>query len=366
MDARRISTPHDIHAALRAQKAGVTVRVAVDALGGDRAPEVVVDGALAAAGELLRVILVGPSGTLRELLAGRESPFVEIAAASERIGSGDEPVEAVRSKPDASLVVAARMTAGGQADAFFSAGNTGAVLAASLLHVHRMKGVLRPAICTLLPAVPLPVVFLDAGANAEVRPEHLRQFAIMGQAFATEVLGLERPQVGLLSIGEEPTKGTQTTIEAHRLMVEDPRIAFFGNVEGRDLMVRTVDVIVADGFAGNIALKVFEGTARVIVTEIRNAVTGSLRAKLGAAIMAPDLRRIARALDPEEYGGAYLLGFKRPVVIGHGSSGVRGIENAIRTASRAVTSDLLPTIAQLITTSVDERPQPASPDDAGA
>jgi glycerol-3-phosphate acyltransferase PlsX len=344
MSVAKILTPHDIHLALRAQKSGAVVRVAVDALGGDRAPEVVVDGALAAAGQQLQVALVGPQDVLRSLLAGRESPHVEIIAASERIGSGDEAVEAVRGKPDSSLVVAARMAADGRADAYFSAGNTGAVLAAGLLHVRRMKGVSRPAICTLLPAAPLPVVFLDAGANAEVRPEHLRQFAIMGQAFASEVLGIEQPQVGLLSIGEEPSKGTALIIEAHRLLAADPQIDFYGNVEGRDLSVHTVDVVVADGFSGNIALKVFEGTAKTILREISNAITGSWRAKLGAAIMAPDLRRIAHALDPEEYGGAYLLGLRHPVVIGHGSSGARGIENAIRTASRAVTSDLLPTI----------------------
>lgn len=346
MGDARILTPHDIHLALRAQKSGAVVRVAVDALGGDRAPEVVVDGALAAAGELLKVALVGPPDVLRSLLAGRENPHVEIVAASERIDAADEAVEAVRGKPDSSLVVAARMTADGRADAWFSAGNTGAVLAAGLLHVKRMQGVARPAICILLPAMPLPVVFLDAGANAEVRPEHLRQFAIMGQAFAREVLGIERPHVGLLSIGEEPSKGTALTIEAHKLLAGDPQIDFYGNVEGRDLSVHTVDVIVADGFSGNIALKVFEGTAKTILKEIRNAVTGSWRAKLGAAIMAPDLRRIGRALDPEEYGGAYLLGLRHPVVIGHGSSGARGVENAIRTASRAVTSDLLPTIQQ--------------------
>jgi phosphate acyltransferase len=341
----RVLTPHDIQAALTAQKPGVTVRVAVDALGGDHAPEVVVDGVLQAAGELLHVVLTGPEAWLRELIAGRESPYVEIVDAPDRIGSGDEPVAAVRGKPRSSLVTAVRLAGTGEADASFSAGNTGAVLAAGMLHVHRLKGVLRPALCTLLPSVPLPVAFLDAGANADVRPEHLRQFAVMGQVFATEVLGIERPTVGLLSIGEEPEKGNGVTIEAHRLIAADAQINFFGNVEGRDLVARKTDVIVADGFAGNVALKVFEGTAQTIVTEIRNAVLGSLRAKIGAAIMAPDLRRIGAALDPEEYGGAYLLGLRRPVLVGHGNSGARGIASGIRAASRGVTSDLLPVLA---------------------
>ena len=342
----KVLTPHDIHAAMTAQQPGVVVRVAVDALGGDHAPEVVVEGALEAAGDLLHVLLVGPQDTLRELLPTGGHPHVEIVPATDRIGSGDEPVEAVRGRPQSSLVVAARLVADGRADAFVSMGNTGAALAAGLLHVHRIKGVLRPALCTLLPAVPLPVVFLDAGANAEVRPEALRQFAVLGQVFAQEMLGIERPSVGLLSIGEEPTKGTQVVIEAHKLMAADPQINFYGNVEGRDLTRHTVDVIVADGFTGNVALKVFEGTARTIVGEIRNAVLGSLRAKIGAAIMSSDLKRIGAALDPEQYGGAYLLGLRRPMIVGHGSSHAAGVANGIRTASRGVTSELLPTIAR--------------------
>ncbi len=354
----KVLTPHDIHAALTAQKPGVVVRVAVDALGGDHAPEVVVEGALEAAGDLLHVLLVGPQDTLRELLPAGGHPRVEIVPATDRIGSGDEPVEAVRGRPQSSLVVAARLVADGRADAFVSMGNTGAALAAGLLHVHRIKGVLRPALCTLLPAVPLPVVFLDAGANAEVRPEALRQFAVLGQVFAQEMLGIERPSVGLLSIGEEPTKGTQVVIEAHKLMAADPQINFYGNVEGRDLTRHTVDVIVADGFTGNVALKVFEGTARTIVGEIRNAVLGSLRAKIGAAIMSSDLKRIGAALDPEQYGGAYLLGLRRPMIVGHGSSRASGVANGIRTASRGVTSDLLPTIARRLG---DGGERPAAP-----
>ncbi len=328
------------------QKPGVVVRVAVDALGGDHAPEAVVEGALLSASELLRVVLVGPPERLGALLPPGGHPHIEIVAATDKISSGDEPVEAVRNRPESSLVVAARLLADGRADAFLSMGNTGAALAAGLLHVHRIKGVLRPALCTLLPAVPLPVVFLDAGANAEVRPEGLRQFAVLGQTFAQEMLGIERPSVGLLSIGEEPSKGTQAVIEAHRLIAADPQINFYGNVEGRDLARHVVDVIVADGFSGNIALKVFEGTARTIVGEIRSAVLGSLRAKIGAAIMSRDLRKISEALDPEQYGGAYLLGLRRPMIVGHGSSHARGVASGIRTASRGVTSELLPTIAR--------------------
>jgi len=343
--ADKVLTPHDVQAALTAQKPGVVVTVAVDAMGGDRAPQVVMEGALEVASAALRVVLVGPETTLRVLLPGGRHDHIEIVHAPERIDSGDEPVEAVRGRPQSSLVVAARLVADGRADAFVTMGNTGAALVAGLLHIHRIKGVLRPALCTLLPAVPMPVVFLDAGANAEVRPEALRQFALMGQVFAQEVLGIEEPTVGLLSIGEEPSKGTAAIIEAHRLLAADPQINFYGNVEGRDLTQHVVDVIVADGFTGNVALKVFEGTAKTVVTEMRNAVLGSVWAKIGAAIMSRDLRHIADALDPEQYGGAYLLGLRHPVIVGHGSSHAKGVANGIRTASRGVTSELVTVMA---------------------
>jgi glycerol-3-phosphate acyltransferase PlsX len=340
-----VVTPHEAHERLTRIASDVTVTVALDAAGGDNAPAEVVRGALSAAGERLRLLLVGPEERLRALPGVPGNPYVEVVHAPDLIGASDEPTRAVRAKPDSSLVMAARLVADGRADACVSAGNTGAVVVAGLLHVRRMKGVLRPAICQLMPAVPLPVVLLDVGANAEVRPEHLRQFAVMGQVFASEVVGLDDPQVGLLSIGEESTKGTPIVIEAHRLLSEDQTINFYGNVEGYDIMARVVDVIVTDGFTGNVALKVTEGTARTILTEIRNAVTGSWRAKVGALIMAPDLRRIRAALDPEDYGGSYLLGLNAPVVIAHGNSHARGIGNAVKTASRAVTSGLLQTIA---------------------
>jgi glycerol-3-phosphate acyltransferase PlsX len=350
----RVLTPHEVHERLTRVASDVTVTVAVDAKGGDHAPDEVVKGALSVAGERLRLLLVGPEPEIGSLPGVAGSPFVEVVHAPDLIGASDEPTKAVRGKPDSSLVVATRLVAEGKADAVVSAGNTGAVVVAGLLYVRRMKGVLRPAICQLMPAVPLPVVLLDVGANAEVRPEHLRQFAIMGQVFASEVVGLNDPQVGLLSIGEEPTKGTPVVVEANRLLMTDPAINFFGNVEGYDIMARVVDVIVTDGFTGNVALKVTEGTARTILHEIRNAVTGSWRAKVGALIMAPDLRRIRSALDPEDYGGSYLLGLNAPVVIAHGNSHERGISNAVKTASRAVTSGLLPTIGERLASSSSE------------
>jgi phosphate acyltransferase len=233
----------------------------------------------------------------------------------------------------------------GAAEAFVSAGNTGAVVAGSLLYVHRIKGVQRPAICTIMPCVPTPIAFLDVGANAECRPEHLRQFAIMGQAFAREVMGIVQPTVGLLSIGEEPTKGTSDVIEAHKLIAGDARIRFYGNVEGRDIMNRTVDVVVTDGFTGNVGLKTIEGTARAVMMAVRKAVDASVATKLGGALLRGELLRVRAALDPEEFGGALLVGMNAPVVIAHGNSRARGVAQAVRMARRGATSALLPTIA---------------------
>lgn len=332
-------------------------RVAVDAMGGDNAPGAIVEGALAAAAEGIPVTLVGHQAQLRPLLVGRADELdVEVVHAHEVIGPGDEPVSAVRAHPDSSMVVAARLVREGRAAAVFSAGNTGAFVAAAILQVRRMKGVLRPAICTVLPAVPTPVLLLDAGANAEVRAEHLRQFAIMGQALAREVLGIEQPSVGLLSIGEESTKGTSLVVEAHRLLVADPRVNFAGNVEGRDVLVHKVDVVVTDGFTGNVVLKTAEGAGKAIFAIIREGVGASLRGKLGALLLRRDLRAVRARLDPEEYGGQHLLGMARPVVIGHGSSGPRGALNAVRFAAQAAAGGLLATIEGALSQPPDGRP----------
>jgi glycerol-3-phosphate acyltransferase PlsX len=303
------------------------VRVALDAFGGDNAPEAIVAGALAVAGENVQVLLVGRSADLRSMVP-QSAGHIEIVDATDVINSGDEPVKAVRRQPDSSLVVAAKLVADGRADAFVSAGNTGAVVAAGLLYVRRMKGVIRPAICVALPALPSPVVFLDIGANAEVRSEHLRQFAIMGQAYASEVLGLLAPTVGLLSIGEEPTKGSAAVIEAHAVLAADASINFAGNVEGRDVLNHVVDVVVTDGFTGNVALKVMEGTATVMFKHMRAAAEESPRAKLGGLLLRPALRALRASLDPEDYGGTYLLGLNGVVIIAHGNSQARGIANA--------------------------------------
>jgi len=338
-------SPHEITAAWSARTGERTVRVAVDAAGGDHGPEEVIKGALHVADEQLQVILVGDEQVLRSRLPSRH-PHITIVHAPDVIGYEDEPAHAARAKVQSSIVVGLGLVRDGASDAFVSAGNTGAVVAASVLYVRRIKGVLRPAICTIMPSAPAPLALLDAGANAECRPEHLVQFAVMGQAFAQEVMGLADPKVGLLSIGEEPTKGTSQVIETHRLLAADSRVRFYGNVEGRDIMNRVVDVVVTDGFTGNVALKAIEGTGAAILKGLRVTIDTSAKTRLGGLLLKKDLSRMKAALDPEEYGGAFLVGMNAPVVIAHGNSHATAIANAIRQGRRGVVSALQPTIAR--------------------
>ena len=301
-------------------------RVAVDALGGDKAPGEVILGAAEAAASGIEVTLYGPAG-----LDTRGLPLVET---TEVIEMAEKPADAVRSKPDSSLVASVRAVADGSADAVVSAGNTGAMLAAGLLHLRRLPGVMRPAI-----AVPIPVrhgasVLLDAGANADARPDHLLQFAHMGAVFSEDLLDVRNPEVRLLSIGEEDEKGNQLTLEAHRLLREDDRLNFRGNAESRDLLRGAADVVVTDGFTGNIALKLLEGTIKELLDALREEIASTAAGKLGGALIRPAARRLRTRLDPDTYGGAYLLGLRGLAVIAHGSSGRRAIANAIRLAAR--------------------------------
>jgi len=342
---RPYTSPHEVTAAWSALTDDRVVRVVVDAAGGDHAPDEVVKGVCEAVCPQLRVVLVGDEERIRPLLPG-DAPYLSVVHAPEAIGYHEEPATAARTKTSSSIVVGLKLVHAGEADAFVSAGNTGAVVAASVLYVRRIRGVQRPAICTIMPCMPAPVAFLDVGANAEVRPEYLRQFAIMGQAFAREVMGIETPSVGLLSIGEEPTKGTPEVIEAHRMIAADEHIGFYGNIEGRDIMNRLVDVVVTDGFTGNVALKTIEGSAKAILGALRATIDVSPATKLGGLLLRRELLVLKDALDPEEFGGALLVGMNAPVVIAHGNSRARGIAQAVRMARRGSVSDLLPTIAR--------------------
>jgi phosphate acyltransferase len=303
------------------------VRVAVDALGGDRAPEEVVAGSSAAASPEIQPLLVGPQG-----LGTAGLPLIVSEGA---IAMHEHPVQAVRAKPDSSLVRAVRAVADGEADAVLSAGNTGATLAASLLHIRRLPGVHRPAIAVVIPTKRGPTVLIDAGANADARPEHLVQFAHMGSVFAEEILELAQPEVRLLSIGEEDEKGNQLTLEAHELL-RTADLAFAGNMEGRLLLEGGADVVVADGFTGNVALKTLEGTIRTLLDALRGELGSTLRGRLGGALLRPAARKLRARLDPETYGGGYLLGLNGLVVVAHGSSSRVAIANAIRLAARGV------------------------------
>jgi glycerol-3-phosphate acyltransferase PlsX len=311
-------------------------RVAVDAMGGDRGPAEIVAGALAARAAGVTPVLFGPSALDAQGLELREAPEV--------IAMHEKPAEAVRAKPDSSLVAAVRAVAEGDADAVVSAGNTGAMLAAGLLELRRLPGVMRPAIAVPIPSKRGPCVLVDAGANADARPEHLVQFATMGAVFAEEILGVARPEVRLLSIGEEREKGNQLTLEAHELLAAS-ELNFAGNTEGRDLLAGAADVVVTDGFTGNVALKTVEGTIRTLLESLRAEITATRRGRLGGLLIRPASRRLRHRLDPDTYGGAYLLGLRGLAVIAHGNSSRTAIDNAIRLAARGVDHDVVGRLA---------------------
>jgi phosphate acyltransferase len=301
-------------------------RVAVDALGGDRAPEEVVAGAVTAAAAGIEVTLHGP--------AGLDTQGIPLMVAETAIGMAEKPSDAVRAKPDSSMVSAVRAVAAGEADAVVSAGNTGAMLAAGLLHLRRAPGVLRPAIAVPLPTRSGVSILIDAGANADCRPEHLVQFGVMGSVFCSELLDVAIPEVRLLSIGEEPEKGNQLTIEAHELLAKTEGIHFAGNAEARDLLRGASDVVVTDGFTGNVALKLLEGGIKELLDLLREEIESTARGKVGGLLIRPSARRLRQRLDPDTYGGAYLLGLNGLAVIAHGNSGRRAVANAIETAAR--------------------------------
>jgi glycerol-3-phosphate acyltransferase PlsX len=320
------------------------IRVAVDAMGGDRGPEEIVAGAVEAASGTIQPVIVGP----RRL----DTRGLELIEAPDVIAMDDKPTEAVRAKPNSSLVVACRAVGERKADAVVSAGNTGAMLAACLLELRRIPGVRRPAIAVTIPARRGPSVLLDSGANADARPEDLVQFAHMGAVFAEEILGIANPEIRLVSIGEEPEKGNQLTLEAHALLAASTDLNFAGNAEGRDLLAGAADVVVTDGFTGNVALKVTEGTILGLLEGLRAEITATTLGKLGGVLIRPAARRLRERLDPDTYGGAYLLGLRGLAVIAHGNSSRRAVTNAIRLAARGVEKDVVGRLTQNLGESV--------------
>jgi len=319
-------------------RAGVVV--AVDANGADLGPAEVAAGAALAAQRGARVLLFGPAGELGEMPDG-----VTVVDAPVSIAKSPDPVRAARSTPQSSIVQAARAVADGRAHALVCAGGTGAALAAGLFNVKRARGIHRPALAIPLPVPRHPVTLLDVGANAEARREHLVQFAFMGAALARAVLGVGFPRVGLLSNGEEVVRGSPLVVQTHAELAgragATEAFEFVGNVEGGDVVGGAADVIVTDGFTGNIALKLMEGVSQTMLGAVREAAMSSRRSQLGGALLRPALRSFGAEIDPEEHGGAYLLGLRRLAVVPHGRFSRRGFAQAILRAERGAQQDVV-------------------------
>lgn len=326
------------------------VRIALDAMGGDHAPATAVHGGVLAASPTTQVLLVGDTTAIaRELAIHADLPgaaHVEIVQAADKVASHEDGARAVRAKPESSVVVACLQVKDGNADAAVSMGHTGAMMAAAALHIRRAPGVLRPAIACVIPRRGGYTVLLDAGANAEAKPEHLAQFALMGRLLAQAVMHIPEPTVGLLSIGEEEERGDEMVQATHQLLKGTP--GFVGNVEGRDIPRGTVDVVVTDGFTGNVALKLYEASAAFLMAELRDAATSSLRAKIGGLLLKPALRGMRDRLDPDLYGGAVLLGVRGPAVVGHGSSNEIAVKHAVNVAATAVREDIITRMSGLL------------------
>ena len=311
------------------------MKIAVDAMGGDHGPAVVVEGAVVAVREFgSSVILVGDRDAIEHELRrlGAQSLGVEIRHASEVVGMAESPSMALRRKRDSSLRIAAELVRDGKAAAFISAGNTGAAMAISMFVIGVLRGIDRPAIAAVLPSLRGFAVLIDAGANITPKPWHLFQFAIMGHVYARDILRMERPRVGLLSVGEEEGKGNDLTREAYDLLKES-KLNFIGNIEGRDVYNGNCDVVVTDGFTGNVALKISESLAEMVGAMIKEELTRDLRSKVGAALSVPAFSRFKKRVDYTEMGGAPLLGIDGAAIICHGASPVKAIKNAVRVAA---------------------------------
>lgn len=328
----------------------MTTRIAVDAMGGDRGPSVIVKGAVAGARSLgCDLLLVGQPEAIREAMASAAvgGVHVDVVDAEDVIGMDEHAAQAVRRKPRSSIVVALRLIKEGRADAVVSAGNSGAVMAAALMVLGRIPGIDRPAIASSMPTAASRTLLLDLGAVADPRPANLVQFAVMGQVYAEKVFGVTDPSVGLLSNGEEPTKGNALVQQAHALLVATEGLNFVGNVEGSDITRGTIDVVVSDGFTGNVALKTAEGIARLMTELLRTEITSTLPRKLAGLLLRPAFSAVRDKLDYAETGGAALLGVNGAVIIAHGRSSVRAIESALRVAAESAEHDL--------TTKLEER-----------
>ncbi|MCL4863665.1 MAG: phosphate acyltransferase PlsX [Caldilineaceae bacterium] len=336
------------------------MNIALDVMGGDHAPEEIVAGAVEAARAYgVTVSLVGKPDLIRRELAKHATAGLRlpVTPATQVIEMGEKPATAVRTKPNSSIVVASEMVKRGDAQAFVTAGNTGGALAAGILTIGRMKGILRPALVAPFPTQHGFCIILDIGANADVRPEYLPQFAIMGSIYARSVMGIAKPTVRILSNGEEDGKGSQLVVEAVELLKRTPGINFCGNVESKEIIDGAVDVVVTDGFTGNIFVKTAEATARLLQKVMLQELTRGPISTVGAFLAQAALRRVRRRLDDSEYGGAVLLGLSGLVVVAHGRSNANAIRHAIRVAKQSIEQDVLGKIQAGVTQSDGARPR---------
>ena len=330
------------------------MKIALDVMGTDYGPKELVLGAVQAVREYsCDVVLVGDQTTISDLLkqygAAGDKHF-SIHHASEVIDMHEHPGIAVKTKKDASIVVATDLLRAHECDALVSSGSTGAAVAAALFHLGRIKGIERPSIATPIPSLTGTTVVLDSGAKVDAKPEHMVQSALMGSVYAELMLGIKNPRVGLLNIGEEETKGNEQALATYPLLKKAEHINFIGNVEGRDINKGTVDVVVCDGFVGNVVLKFAEGLASAIMIMVKDAImNGGIMAKLGGILIKPALKKLGKRLDPAEYGGALLLGVKAPFFICHGSSKAKDIKSAIGVAVKCVDSNVVTHISDLVT-----------------
>jgi glycerol-3-phosphate acyltransferase PlsX len=326
-----------------------SVRISVDAMGGDNAPQAIVDGALQAlaADPHIEVQLIGRTADIEAALGGASRDRLTMVAASEVVEMDEHPANAVRSKKDASINVATRRVADGAADAVVSAGNSGGIMAAAVFGLRRIKGLERPAIGTVIPNRMAATFLLDAGANTDVKPSYLAQFALLGDVYAKRVMGVPNPRVGLLSNGEEEGKGSALVVESHDLLKALP-INFIGNIEGKEIFSGNVDVVVTDGFTGNIVIKTVEGVAEFLFTTIREEAKKSPITIAGGLLMRPAFGNIRAKADWRKVGGALLLGVNGVVIIAHGRSDAEAAKNAVLKAAEAVRSNVVREIAQAI------------------
>jgi len=327
-----------------------TVRIAVDAMGGDYAPEEIVKGTVLAAKKEtdVELTLVGRLDILEDKLTEFDAPGnISIEAASEVIEMSENPSWAVRAKKNSSIVVGMKLIHEEKGDAIVSAGNTGAVVSAAFLILGRIKGISKPAIATIIPTPSKPVLLLDVGATTDCKPQNIFQFATMGQSYLTNILRVENPSIGILNIGEEKGKGNELVQEAYKLL-EESKLNFIGNVEGRDILFGKADIVVCDGFTGNVALKLMEGMAEMFFSKVKSTTTESFASRLGGLLLAPGLKNLKRKLDYQEYGGAQLLGINGVCIISHGSSRAKAIKSSIRLAADTVRKDVVLAIRKSI------------------